>query len=531
MDMSSIHHYMPHGHCYLWEPGLVAAHGISDILIGLSYLSISICLYLLIRKIKVPFSTVFIAFGVFIAACGLTHFMEVWNLWYGDYWEAAGIKIVTAGASVATAIWLYPLTPKIVSFAKGAMLSEQRKKDLEVAYAEMENRVKDRTKQIENLYQSAKRANQLKDEFLATVSHELRTPISVILGYSEMISMGEMGPNEYKEAHTAIRRNAETQSRLVNDLLDVSMIISGKMHLNAELVDIKEVVESAIETMSIAAKAKNIRVSVQMTNEETFTYGDNTRLQQIFWNLISNSVKFTPRGGEIHIQVSVSNNRCVIRVSDNGAGINPEFLPFVFDRFRQEESSYSRKYGGMGLGLGIVRHLVELHGGTVKAESDGKDAGSTFTVELPQDTETKLVDDQAEKLSMSDVLKRIKNVRILVVDDENDVRELIATVLKKSNIDVEVAASAPEAIIKASTFKPNLIICDIGMPVVDGYALIKSIREQELHTGTFTPAIALTAYAQVTDRNRALASGFQKHISKPVSGDTLLREISYLVAD
>lgn len=529
---------MPHGHCYLWEPWLVGSHVISDTLIGIAYLSISISLYLLIRKIRVPFSFVFVAFGIFIGACGLTHFVEVWTLWNPDYWMSAMVKIITAMASVATAVALYPLTPKVVAFAEAAKLSEERGVKLEAAYADLEERVKERTadleastirerearKQVEILYAAAQAANRLKDDFLATLSHELRTPLSVILGYAEMLSEDSLPEEEATKALQAIRRNAKTQSQLVNDLLDVSMIISGKMQLKSSLVVLQEPVLRAIESMSLAAKAKEISILHELPPEDVIVYGDDTRLQQIVWNLISNAVKFTPQNGEIRVTIGREENKVAIHISDNGAGIDPSFLPYVFERFRQEDASSTRKFGGLGLGLGIVKNLVELHGGTVTVTSKGKGHGTSFIVQLPlaaiqarPNAESKAAQLHGKEL--------LPGLRVLVVDDEPDVREMLASILRKEGLVVQTSVSAEDALSAMNAFHPQVLVCDIGMPGTDGYGLIRMIRAQEMISGEFTPAVALTAFAQEGVRKRVLSAGFQSYLSKPAKVEEVLQEI------
>ncbi len=539
-----VSHYMPHGHCYLWEPGLVGLHVTSDLLIGLAYVSISISLYLLIRKIRMPFSFIVLAFGVFIGACGMTHFLEVWNLWEANYWLGGWIKALTALASVYTCLALIRLSPKILSFAEAAKISGERGVKLEAAYLEMENRVRERTQelelahhreraakeQMEGLYLAAQKANRLKDEFLATMSHELRTPLSVILGYSELLVNNELEGPEKSQALATIRRNAQTQSQLVNDLLDVSMIMSGKMQLSSKIVDLKEPIEDAMESVGLAAKAKDILISLDFSGNDFFVFGDVTRLQQIIWNLLSNAIKFTPKNGKVWVTLSRLESRCVVAIRDSGQGIDPQFLSHVFERFSQEDSSSSRKFGGLGLGLGIVRHLTELHGGSIDVSSDGKGKGAQFTLSLPVAPVSSYTSASEAQLALQKSLKeKIKGLRILVIDDEPDVRRLLETFLHRQGIDVEAAGNATEALSKYTSFHPQVMICDIGMPDIDGYRLIRMIRDQELKSGGFVPAIALTAYAQEGIRQKALASGFQSYLMKPAPSEDLLREIGQLI--
>lgn len=531
---------MPHGHCYLWQPALVWTHVISDLLIGLAYVSISLSLYLLIRRIKVPFSMAFLAFGVFIAACGATHFMEVWNLWNADYWVGGAVKIVTAAASVATGLWLYVLTPKVIAFAEAAKISEERGIKLEAAYSDLERRVEERTadlaaahqrekvirERVENLYASAQRANQLKDEFLATISHELRTPLSVILGYTDILLGEDVEIREMRQTLETIRRNAQAQAQIVSDLLDVSMIISGKMKLNSDIVRLKEPVEHALESINLAAKAKQIRLSADSLDAEVAVAGDPTRLQQIVWNLLSNAVKFTDRGGEIRVRLGVEKSSALIEVTDNGMGIDPDFLPMVFDRFSQEDSSTSRRFGGLGLGLGIVRHLVDLHGGSVRAFSEGKGKGATFSVLLPMAPFSAPGRDRAEASSDPEPPgASLAGVKVLIVDDEKDVRDLLSAALRREGMIVQSSAGALDALALLERFQPDVLVCDIGMPDIDGYGLIRMIRDREMSVGGFTPALALSAYAQTGIEDQLKRAGFQSYLSKPAPVTALLDEI------
>lgn len=535
---------MPHGHCYLWEPALVGIHVVSDLLIGFAYLSISILLYLLIRKIKMPFSPIVLAFGVFIGACGLTHFVEVWNLWNADYWFGGWVKVITAAASVLTGFALFRLSPKIVAFAAAAKLSDERGIKLEAAYADMEKRVQERTKdleaakdrerdarkQVEALYSAAQKVNRLKDEFLATMSHELRTPLSVILGYSDMLVNDDLDEEAAKQAAVIVKRNAQTQAQLVNDLLDVSMIISGKMQLESRVFDIQEPIRAAIESVSLAAKSKEIHVIVQDSEIPLLVLGDSMRIQQIVWNLLSNSIKFTNKGGTVKIEVAQENSKCKIQVTDSGIGIDAQFLPHVFERFSQEDASSSRKAGGLGLGLGIVRHLTELHGGSVAATSDGKGKGATFIIylrlapfKIDQNQSSSEVSDKVSPVISAQ--EKMKAFRILVVDDDEDIRGLVRTSLLKQGFQVESAENAVQALSLMMTFQPHILVCDIGMPDTDGYSLIRMIRDQEMKHGGFVPAIALTAYAHEGVKQKVLASGFQSYLTKPTQPDLLLQEI------
>jgi PAS domain S-box-containing protein len=373
------------------------------------------------------------------------------------------------------------------------------------------------------LYREAQDSSRLKDEFLATVSHELRTPLTAILGWAHMLRTGQFEGNSSLKALETIERNARAQAQLIDDLLDVSRIITGKLRIDVRQVDPNSFVEAAIEAVRPAAEAKGVRMQKIMDTGVVSVSADPVRLQQVIWNLLSNALKFTPRGGRVQVRLERVNSHVEIAVSDTGAGIVPEFLPHVFDRFRQADQRTTRQHGGMGLGLAIVRHLVELHGGTVMAESPGEGQGSTFTVLLPVapvyqvGTEGERVHPAArDTLPSFDCVDRLDGLRVLVVDDEPDTRELLKAGLGQSGAQVTVAGSAAEALEAMQAAMPDLLISDIGMPGEDGYELIRRVRAQSEESGGRVPAIALTAYARVEDRMQALRAGYQMHVPKPV---------------
>jgi PAS domain S-box-containing protein len=382
----------------------------------------------------------------------------------------------------------------------------------------------------ERLYREAQESSRLKDEFLATVSHELRTPLTAILGWAHMLRLGQFDGDSALKAFETIERNARAQSQLIDDLLDVSGIITGKLRIDVRQVDPNSFVEAAIEAVRPAAEAKGVRVQKIMDTGIVSVSGDPVRLQQVVWNLLSNAIKFTTRGGKVQVMLERVNSHIEIAVSDTGAGIAPEFLPHVFDRFRQADQRTTRQHGGMGLGLAIVRHLVELHGGVVRAESPGVGLGSTFTVLLPVApvyqgaVEGGRVHPAArDTLPSFDCVERLDGVRVLVVDDEPDARELLKAGLGRCGAEVTVAGSAAEALQAMRVVAPDLLISDIGMPEEDGYELIQHVRALPVESGGRVPAIALTAYARVEDRMQALRAGYQMHVPKPV-------EIAELVA-
>jgi signal transduction histidine kinase/CheY-like chemotaxis protein len=388
----------------------------------------------------------------------------------------------------------------------------------------------------ERLYREAQEANRIKDEFLATVSHELRTPLTAILGWTTMLASGDLDPAATARAIETIDRNTRAQAQIVEDLLDISRIISGKLRLNVQLMDLASVVEAAVETMRPAAAAKNVRLQLLLDPQAGPVSGDPDRLQQVVWNLVSNSVKFTPKGGRVQIRLERVNSHVEIVVSDTGKGIVPQFLPHVFDRFRQADSSTSRHFGGLGLGLAIVRQIVEMHGGSVAVDSPGEDQGTTFTVSLPlavvnSTTLPNRVHPRARNGAVPfDCPPELTGHRILVVDDEEDTRSLLKFILEACHAEVQTVDSVDDALDAIDEFNPDLLISDIGMPGADGYDLIRLVRDRETRTGRLRlPAIALTAFARVEDRMRALASGFQMHIPKPVEPAELVTVIASLM--
>lgn len=373
--------------------------------------------------------------------------------------------------------------------------------------------------------EAAEQANRIKDEFLAVLSHELRSPLNPILGWAKLLQTRHFGEAETKRALETIERNAKLQTQLIDDLLDVSRILRGKMALNVTLVNLGDVIDAALETVRLSFEVKNIEIRKAVVGEIGLISGDAGRLQQIVWNLLSNSIKFTSSGGQIEICLEQIGSHVQIQVKDTGKGISPEFLPHVFDYFRQEDGTTTRKFGGLGLGLAIVRYLTELHGGTVKAESLGEGLGATFTVGLPvaRETESGLKQDGSIN-SVAEI--PLTNLRVLVVDDEVDMRELVVAILQQSGAKVKATASAIEALEAFNSFNPDVLISDIGMPEIDGYALLDQIRS--LPKNKPLPAIALTAYAGEANQQRALAAGFQRHIAKPIEPEELVKAIMTL---
>ncbi|MBD1889130.1 response regulator [Coleofasciculus sp. FACHB-SPT9] len=389
----------------------------------------------------------------------------------------------------------------------------------------------------------AESANRMKDEFLATLSHELRSPLNAMLGWTSLLRTRKFDAATTARAIETIERNAKAQARLIEDLLDVSRIIRGQLRLTVRPLELIPVIESAINTVRPAADAKNIQVHLLLDTFVGSISGDPDRLQQIIWNLLTNAIKFTPEGGRVQVYLRGDRSHAEISVRDTGEGISPDFLPYVFDRFRQADNSITRSYTGLGLGLAIVRHLVELHGGTVRAESPGEGQGSTFIVKLPllnsagvkkrTEEEESLCSSQSSALNPQESPPTLwesplDGLQILVVDDEADARELLKSILEQYGAEAIAAASAEEAIGTIQQSKPDLLISDIGMPNEDGYSLIRRVRALEAEKGQI-PSVALTAYVRVDDQKAALSAGFQSHVAKPIDPTELIAVVASLV--
>ncbi|WP_193200351.1 ATP-binding protein [Nostoc sp. MG11] len=390
----------------------------------------------------------------------------------------------------------------------------------------------------------AEAANRSKDDFLAIVSHELRTPMTAILGWAGMLQTGELDEARVRDAIETIERNANLQMQLIEDLLDISRIVQGNLSLNFASVDLMEVIAAAIEVLQPSADDKTIQIEPMFDTSVEPIWGDSDRLQQVVLNLLSNAIKFTPDGGRVEVRLSTiakSNPYSVlIEVSDTGKGISPDFLPYVFERFRQADSTSTRSNKGLGLGLAIARHLVELHGGTIDVESQGIGQGATFTLKLPiravpsrLNTQTNDAD-QIQSPTVGENAKRLDNppkldgLRVLVVDDEADTRKWISTVLEECGAEVIAVGSGGEALETLEQFRPDVLVSDIGMPDEDGYTLIRKIREIEPEMGEHIPAVALTGYARIEDYRKALAAGFQLHVAKPVRPAELIAVVASL---
>lgn len=382
----------------------------------------------------------------------------------------------------------------------------------------------------------AETANRMKDEFLATVSHEIRTPLNAIIGWSHLLRSGRLDAATAARAMETIDRNAKSQAQLIEDILDVSRMITGKLRLNNEPVDIASVINAAIDSVQLAIDSKELHLAVTLDPSARHTVGDASRLQQIVWNLLANAIKFTPTGGSIEVKVERAAGNLQLHVSDTGQGISASFLPFIFDRFRQADGTTTRQHGGLGLGLSIVRHLVELHGGTIKAASPGEGRGSTFTIKLPLAPRgAGRRKKQAAELRANEVAGRqfatlptLTDVNVLLVDDDPDTLQFLSVMLGESKAVVQTAASVGEALEILEWYRPHVLVSDLAMPGEDGYSLIARIRALEGADGNEIPAVALTSFVRVEDRARALSAGFNMFVPKPIQPDELITAIANL---
>jgi signal transduction histidine kinase len=529
------------------EPGLGWLHIVSDLAIFAAYTAIPLVIaFFVLRRKDVPFPRIFWLFVAFIFACGTTHLIEAIIFWHPVYRLAGVVKLLTAVASWSTVVALAFVAPKALRLPGLAKLNtelsrevEERKRT-EAALRESERQLKVKEAEREELLASeraargdAERANRLKDEFLSVVSHELRTPLSSMLGYAQLIRSGAVEPKDLPESLAAIERNGRAQVQIIDDLLDMSRIISGKIRLDVRSLHVADVVETALNTIRPAAEAKGIHLQQVLDPRTGPVLGDFDRLQQVLWNLLSNAVKFTPKGGRIQVSLERVNSHIELTVADNGQGIPPDFLPFIFDRFSQAEGAVSRRHGGLGLGLAIVKQLVDLHGGSVRAQSPGENQGSTFTVHLPLQIHPSEEPDRFHpraEMGGGDafVPPDLGGVKALVVDDEPDARDVVRRLLTYRNAEVATAASADEALSLLLKFQPNVLISDIGMPGTDGYQFIQEVRSRSAAEGGEVPAIALTAFARSTDRRKAMMSGYQSHVTKPIDASELLAVVAML---
>jgi signal transduction histidine kinase/CheY-like chemotaxis protein len=440
-------------------------------------------------------------------------------------WSAMVLSVLTTGIMLAFLAYTYLVTERNMKERADLLkVSEAARQEAQLA---LEKETK--------AHEEAERANRVKDEFLAVVSHELRTPLNAITGWATMLKdSGDTG--EVREGVESIERNAHAQARLIDDLLDMSRIMSGKVRLKIQTIEVKNLLVSVIESLRPALNAKELQLQLDFCRESAGVLGDEDRLQQVMWNLLSNAIKFTPKGGTITLAVSRVESLVQVMVKDSGQGFAPEFLPHIFERFSQQDTSTTRRHGGLGLGLAIVKHLVELHGGVVTASSEGLEKGAAFTVKLPvvavRELKTTLLSDEGEstptQMDGDRALPDLQDLRVLIVDDQEDTLRLLSTLLGRCHAEVRKESSAPDAYQTLQSWKPDILVSDIGMPGEDGYSLIKRVRLLPKGEGGDTPALALTAFTRKEDAQKALACGYQAHLSKPADPIKLAQVIRHL---
>jgi signal transduction histidine kinase len=545
--------FMPHGHCYLWTPGLLWTYVVSDAVIGMSYYSIPLALTYFVRKrADLQFSGIFLLFSLFIFACGTTHFVSLWTIWHPDYWLDAAIKFLTALASIFTAVVLWPLIPQALRIPSMQQLNQAiqqlekeiaERKNAEKALSELnellEQRVAARTAELVEAEHKlsfalaseraaraeAERLNHAKDQFLATLSHELRTPLHAIYGWTQLLQVRANEPDMVTKGIEVIDRNVRLQTNLIEELLDTSAIVSGKVKLDMQDVELQAVVNASIASIMPAAHDKRIAVEASMQDGIAPVRGDPTRLQQVLWNLLANAVKFTPEGGRVEVRLARIGDRIEISVADNGEGLDPDFIPLMFERFRQADASTRRRHSGLGIGLSIVKALVEMHGGAVRAASPGKLCGTTVTISLPQHAWLGRAQPSAAPAIDFGSAPSLAGIRVLVVDDDRDARDMVRALLDSRQAVTGAAASASEGRTLLAEFKPDVMVCDISMPEEDGCDFLRSVRA----SGIDTPAIALTALAHPDDSVRTIKAGYQAHLVKPLEPAELFELIARLL--
>lgn len=545
-DKSS--YFMPHGHCYLWIPGLLWLHVISDVLIGSAYLGISLILYVLVRRMRLPFSPLFIAFGLFIALCGLTHFVAVWTVWNPDYVASGLVKGATAAASVATAVGLFMVRPQLESVVTAARLSEQRRVELENTYAE-----------LQALYQKNKELDEHKTRFFANISHELRTPLALIIGPAEQMKHEAGLTSAQQQQLDTISRNSKSLLRQVNDLLDIARLEEGKMPMHYAATDLVLLMTRITNRFELAADQRGIALSLN-TPETLVADVDPNMFERVYINLLSNALKFTAAGGAIDVHLVQDNDRVDLSVKDTGIGIAAAEKDAIFDRFRQVDGSATRTRGGSGLGLAIVKDFVELHKGTLHLDSEVGN-GSTFRVTLPLRTQASIASpvgsspdsgdthtpSQASEVSLDSSVQSLalpdngpdvasqpsgdaspsRKATVLVVDDTADIRRFIVSILQET-YHVITAQDGREGLERALTDLPDLVITDIMMPHMSGDEMVTTLRRHSEFDNH--PILLLTAKEDDDLRVELLESGAQDYLTKPFLPQELMARAGNLVA-
>jgi len=537
-------YFMPHGHCYLWIPSILWLHVVSDLLIGAAYLGISCVLWLLVRRLRLPFSPVFVAFGLFIALCGGTHFMAIWTTWQPDYLADGLVKAATALASVATAIGLLYVKPQVEEVVHAARLSEERRTQLESAHAE-----------LELLYRKVTQLDELKSQFFANVSHELRTPLALILGPAQQMMADPALPAAHRRTLATMHDNAQALLKQVNDLLDMAKLDAGSMRLQPDAVDLAAWLRRVAGLFEPLAAGRGMQLQLQAPATLPAVV-DAAKLERVLVNLLGNAFKFAGDGGTVEVRLHGEPSapaRLRLEVTDNGPGVPPEQRQLVFERFRQGDGGIARAHGGTGLGLAIVKDFVELHGGSVQVD-DAPGGGALFRVDLPWQRPEALPEqapagtsDEAGRTALQVTVRELQPqpagdaqhrpaatadaqaaARVLVVEDHHEMREFIAQVLA-GHYDVTTAKDGAEGLLRAEALQPDLIVSDLMMPGSSGEQLLAALRQRTGPLAT-TPVLLLSARADDGQRARLLAEGAQDYLVKPFAPAELLARVRNLVA-
>lgn len=535
---------LPHGYCFTWNPMLVWTHVVSDSLIGAAYVSIPLTLlHLKRRRTDIPFDWIVVLFALFIVTCGATHWIEVWTVWNPDYWLAGSVKVVTALASVLTAAALVGLVPRILAIPTvGQLTAAKQALEAEVASrraaeeallrerAELERRVLERTEELarataaaESAHAAAESANRLKDQFLAKVSHELRTPLQSTLSWAQLLKNAAADPVRATQSADRIMHNVRTQARLIDDLLDISRILSGKLSLEPQPVDAAQLVRKAAEVVRSASAARGIQVEVVGDDAGPVLQADPVRLEQVVWNLINNAVQASADGGRVRVSQRVVGAELLVEVKDWGVGIDAAALPHIFEPFHQVMHG-ERSHRGLGLGLAITRSIVDLSGGRLQAHSDGRGRGATFTLALPITTPAVPTSSGGERLLSEAERAQLQGLRVLYVEDEPDIAEGGRLMLASLGASVELCLGFDEACQRLARGGFDVLLSDLNLG--GGHSAIELLaRLRAVPHGRALPALVLSAYGRADDREATRRAGFAAHLVKPVDATTVARAL------
>ena len=539
---------LPHGYCFTWNPTLLWTHVVSDSLIGAAYVSIPVTLVYLLRKRRdIPFNGVVLLFALFIMSCGATHWIEVWTVWHPDYWLSGNVKVLTAVASILTAVALVRLVPLIVAIptvadltaAKQALEAEvltrrEAEQTLLRERAELERRVLERTEQLalatanaERAHAGAEEANKLKDRFLAKVSHELRTPLQSTLGWAHVLQLSLADAAQVKHASDRIMHNVKSQARLIDDLLDISRILSGKLSLQATSVDAFQVIHRAVEVVRSASAARRIDIEVLTEGASAIMHSDPVRLEQVVWNLVNNAVQASPDAGHVRLEAGIVGTELRVDVRDWGRGIDPLDLPHLFEPFRQVTESGS-SHRGLGLGLAIARSIVDLFGGNLHAHSEGPGRGATFSLTLPASGGARGLANPAASLTAEEG-ERLARLRILYVEDDADIAEAGRLALHALGAEVVLCTNVHQASDQLRSTAFDVVLSDLNLG--DGHSALELMPIlRNAPRGIQTPAIVLSAYGSAEDRRTSSNAGFAAHLVKPVGAADLARALLDVLA-